>query len=118
MEIKTIDEYIAQYNSDIQIVLQELRAKIKEFAPEATEKISWGRPTFMMDGILVQFAVAKHHIGFYPGPEAVEAFKDELVGYKTTKGGIQLPFTKTIPYDVIQKIVAFNKTKNENKKRK
>jgi len=84
--IETIDEYIAGYPSEIQDILKELRSFIKKYAPEATEKISWSMPTFYLQGNLVHFAVNKGYIGLYPGESGVSVFKDELTGYKTTKG--------------------------------
>jgi uncharacterized protein YdhG (YjbR/CyaY superfamily) len=119
---KTIDEYIQQYPPEVQERLQILRKVIKEAAPQAEERISWQMPTFFLQGNLIHFAVQKNHIGLYPGKAAVEAFKDELSEYKCTIGGIQLPFNKTMPYALIEKIVHFGAAENlqlaEDKKRK
>ncbi len=111
--IETIDEYIAGYPSEIQDILKELRSFIKKYAPEATEKISWSMPTFYLQGNLVHFAVNKGYIGLYPGESGVSVFKDELTGYKTTKGSIHLPLDKPMPYDLIKKIVEYRVVENK-----
>lgn len=112
-KIETIDEYILNYSPEIQTVLNDLRKFISQYAPEATEKISWGMPTFYLHGNLVHFAVNKGYIGFYPGDSGVSAFIDELVDYKTTKGSIHLPLNKPMPYELIKKIVEYRVTENK-----
>jgi len=118
----TIDEYILRFPEDIQEELQKLRKVIKEAAPEASEKISWQMPTFYLQGNLVHFAAHKSHIGFYPGESGVEVFKEELTGYKSSKGAIQFPFDKPVPYELITKIVKYRVNENnqlaEEKKKK
>lgn len=118
----TIDEYIMQCEPEIQELLNKLRSVIKEAAPEAGEKISWSMPTFTLHGNLVHFMAHKSHIGFYPGDEGVEAFKDRLTEYKTSKGAIQFPINKPVPYDLITEIVKFRAQQNikvyEDKKMK
>ena len=103
----TIDEYIAQYPADMQKILTKIRKTIRKAAPKAAEKISWGMPTFYQGENLVHFALMKNHIGFYPGAEGVASFADELDGYKTSKGAIQFPLSKPVPYDLIARITAF-----------
>ncbi len=112
-KIKSIDEYILTYSPDIQEILIKLRRIIKEAAPEAEEKISWGMPTFVLHGNLVHFAVCKNHIGFYPGSSGVEAFIEELSEYKSTKGSIHLPLNKPLPSELISKIVRFRVAENK-----
>lgn len=118
----TIDEYIAQYPADVQERMQALRKCIREAAPEATEKISWAMPTFYLYGNLFHFAAAKHHIGIYPGASGVETFLPELTEYKSSKGAIQLPLDKPIPFELVTRIVKFRVAENiaaaEAKKKK
>ena len=113
----TIDDYINQYPEDVRVVLEELRHVIKEAAPDATEKISYQMPTFYLNGNLVHFAVQKNHIGFYPAPSGVAAFKEELTDYKTSKGAIQFPLTKPIPYELVRRIVRFRVEEAKQKKK-
>ncbi len=108
----TVDEYIANFPVSTQKILEELRAAIKRAAPEAVEKISYQMPTFAQEGNLVHFAAHSNHIGFYPAPSGVIAFKNELAGYKYSKGAIQFPLGKQLPLDLITKIVVFRTFEN------
>ena len=112
----TIDEYIAQYPEDIQKILIKMRGAIREAAPEAEEKISYKMPAFYLKGNLVYFGVQKQHIGFYPTPSGIEAFKEELTGYKWAKGSVQFPLDGPMPYDLIRRIVQFRLNEVRQKK--
>lgn len=107
-----IDAYISTFPSNVRDLLNQMRRIIAETAPQAVEKISYGMPTFFLRKNLVHFAAAKHHIGFYPSPSGVQAYKDELAQYKTSKGAIQFPLDKPLPKDLIAKIVAFRVKEN------
>jgi uncharacterized protein YdhG (YjbR/CyaY superfamily) len=80
--------------------------------PEVEEAISYGIPTFKLYGNLVHFAGYKNHIGFYPGAAGVETFKEGLSEYKLSKGTVQFPIDKPIPFDLIIKIVDFRVKQN------
>jgi uncharacterized protein YdhG (YjbR/CyaY superfamily) len=114
-EPKTIDEYIAACPPDVQAILQKIRLTIHNAAPQATEKISYQMPTFYLNGNLVYFAAFKEHIGFYPIPTGIEAFKQELSVYKQGKGSVQFPLDRPIPYDLIERIVKFRVEENMKK---
>ena len=109
---KTIDEYIADFPQDIQEILEKIRMTIREAAPDAEETIKYQIPTFTLKGNLVHFAAFKKHIGFYPEPTGMEAFKDELSVYEGAKGSVQFPLDQPIPYDLISRIVAFRVKEN------
>ena len=111
----TIDEYIAGYPAELQEILQRIRATVRECAPEASERISYQLPAFFLNGNLVYFGVFQKHISFFPTGSGVEAFKNELSGYKTSKGTIQLALDKPIPYDLIRRIVEFRVAENRKK---
>jgi len=102
-----IDEYIAGLPDDIQEILQEIRMTIRQAAPEAKEAIKYRMPTFVLNGNLVHFAAFKNHIGFYPTPTGIEAFKDELSAYTGGKGSVRFPLDQPIPFDLIRRIVEF-----------
>ena len=93
-------------------MLQEIRATIKAAAPEAVEKISYQMPTFAQNGNLVHFAAFTKHIGFYPVPTGIEAFKAELAVYKQGKGSVQFPLDQPMPLDLISRIVQFRVQEN------
>ena len=120
--LASIDEYISSFPKEVQIILQELRAAIKAAAPDAEEKISYQIPTFFLKGNLVHFAAFKNHIGFYPTPSGIEAFKKELAIYESAKGSVQFPIDKPLPLELVRRIVKFrvaeNLKKAESKMRK
>jgi len=115
---RTIDEYIAAFPEDIQKRLQEMRTVIHETAPQAFEKISYQMPTFDLNGNLVHFAAAKNHIGFYPTPSGIEAFKGELAAYVSSKGAVQFPLDRPLPLDLVRRMTAYRVTENLQKARK
>ena len=107
-----IDEYIAGLPKDIQKILEELRSTISKAAPGAEETINYGIPTFTLNGNLVHFAAFKNHIGFYPTPGGIEAFKKELSVYEGAKGSVQFPIEKPLPLALVTKIVKFRVKEN------
>jgi uncharacterized protein YdhG (YjbR/CyaY superfamily) len=100
----TIDEYIAEQDATVRPLLEAVRDTIHAAAPDAVEKISWSMPTFWQRENLIHFAAFKHHIGIYPGGEAVGVFANRLTAYKTSKGAIQLPLDKPIDHALIADI--------------
>lgn len=112
---QNIDEYIAVLPEEVQDLMQAVRKVIHEAAPEATETMNYAIPTFDLHGNLVHFAAFKNHIGFYPAPSGMEAFKEELSAYKGSKGSVQFPLSQPIPYDLIAKIVKFRVQENLEK---
>ncbi|NWG10295.1 DUF1801 domain-containing protein [Candidatus Bathyarchaeota archaeon] len=117
-QYKTINEYIVRFPKNVRDVLEKLRRVIRESAPEAEETISYGIPTFDLNGKhLVHFAAYKNHVGFYPTPSPIEAFKKELSSFKTSKGTVQFPFDKPIPFDLVKKIVKFRVKENESERK-
>lgn len=108
----TIDEYIQLFTGETRDRLVLLRAVIREAAPEAAEKISYQMPTFYLAGNLVHFAAFKNHIGFYPVPSGIEAFREELAAFKGAKGSVQFPHDQPLPLDLVRRIVHFRVNEN------
>jgi len=94
-----------------------MRRTIRKAAPEATEAISYQIPTFKLNGNLVHFAAFKNHVGFFPTSSGIAAFKKELSPYKGSKGSVQFPKDKPIPYDLVKRITEFRVKENLKKKR-
>jgi|SRR5688572_458152 len=117
-QFKTIDEYINSFPEDVRRILTELRQTIREVAPDAEETINYQIPTFILNGNLVHFAAFENHIGFYPAPSGMEAFKKELSGYKSAKGSVQFPIDEPLPLPLIRKIVEYRVKENLEKKQK
>jgi uncharacterized protein YdhG (YjbR/CyaY superfamily) len=111
----TIDEYIAGFSPDIQKTLNEIRKFIKEEAPEAAEKISYGMPTFYLNGNLVHFAAFKDHYGFFPSPSGIDEFEKELAPYRTGKGTLRFAMDKPLPYNILKKVIQFRINENLQK---
>ena len=112
---ENIDQYIAGFPKPVQQMLQEIRVEIKKAAPGAEEAIKYAMPTFTLEGNLVSFGAYKNHIGFYPAPRNVEAFKKELSAYEGNKSTLQIPIDKPVPLTLINKIVKFNVKRNLEK---
>jgi len=110
--INTIDEYLSICPEPIRKSLIELRNTIKKAAPMAEERFSYQMPAFYLNGPLVYFSAQKNHIGFYPTPSGIEAFKEELSGYVTTKGAVRFPYEKPLPLKLISAIVKFRVIEN------
>lgn len=111
-----IDAYIATFPAAIQKQLKNMRAIIKEAAPEATEVISYGMPAYKQNGMLVYFAGYKAHIGFYPTASGIKHFLPKIQAYKHSKGAVQFPLDQPLPKNLIQEIVAFRITETAYKK--
>lgn len=106
--VGSVDEYIATAEPDARQMLQELRSVLIAAVPDAKERISWGMPTLDLNGKhLLFFAGYAHHVGFYPLPRAIEAFKEELKSYKTAKGSVQFPLDRPLPLDLVRRLVEF-----------
>lgn len=85
---------------------------IREAAPQATEKISYQMETFNLNRNLVHFAAYQRHIGFYPTPSGIEAFKEDLSGYRSSKGAVQFPLDQPLPEELIRRIVEYQVDEN------
>jgi uncharacterized protein YdhG (YjbR/CyaY superfamily) len=117
-QYKTIEEYISQFPEDVRTILYELRQTIREAAPDAEETINYQMPTFTLNGNLVHFAAFKNHIGFYPTPTGIDAFKKELSVYKGAKGSVQFPIDQPLPLALIRRIVEYRVEENKQRKTK
>ena len=114
----TIDEFIAAYPPATQDKLRKLRDTIRKAAPDATETIKYGIPTFVLNGNLVHFAGYDHHIGFYPAPSGILEFRKELASYESAKGSVRFPLDKPLPLSLVAQIVKFRVAENLAKKSK
>ena len=113
VSFNSIDEYIASFPKDVQKIMEELRATIKAAAPEAGEKISYGIPTFTLNGkYLIYFAGWKNHISIYPIPTGSEAFNKQVSKYVEGKGTLKFPIDKPSPLKLITKIVKLKVAEN------
>ncbi|MBU3745354.1 MAG: hypothetical protein FGM61_12565 [Sediminibacterium sp.] len=114
-EIETVDQYCMQYPLAIQQRLAAIRAVIKKLAPEATEKISYRMPLYMLGKRLLYFAVHTHHIGLYPMASGIQQFANQLDKYVHATGSVQFPHNQPLPISLIQKMIAFRIKENREK---
>ena len=103
----TIDEYIGAFPADVRKMLEQVRVTIRKAAPDAVEAMKYGIPTFVLGENLVHFGGFKTHVGFYPSPSGIEAFKKELSAYEGAKGSVKFPLDKGMPLALIARIVKF-----------
>lgn len=102
------DAYIKGFPGTTQTILHQIRQTIRSTAPEATEKMAYGIPTYWQKRNLIHFGGFPHHIGIYPGPAAIEAFAKDIRTYETAKGTLKLPLDRPIPYDLIMQLTKYN----------
>lgn len=103
-----VDKYINGFPAEVQERLTAIRNIIFEIAPQAVERMCMRMPTYDLNGKwLVHFAGFNKHIGFYPQPEGIAAFKEKLADYKTSKGTVQFPLSKPLPLELIREIISF-----------
>lgn len=103
----SIQEYFSWFPPEIQAKLQQMREILLQAVPEAEEVISYHMPAFKTSEVLVYYAAAKSHLGYYPTSSGVINFKEELAGYVTSKGAIQLPYNQELPAQIIRDIAQF-----------
>lgn len=109
------DDYISQFPAVTQAILENVRATIRNAAPDAKEVISYQMPAFKQHGILVYFAAWKQHIGLYPPISGDESLKKAVTKYAGPKGNLQFPLDEPIPYKLIERIVKL-RVKQDNEK--
>ncbi len=118
IKFATIDEYHSQFEGLVLEKLNHIREIINSVALDTKEVISYNMPAFKRNGILVYYAAFSKHLGFYPTSSITTVFKDELKGYKTSKGAIQFTFSEELPADLIRKIVIYRINEDSFKTKK
>lgn len=108
-----VDAYIMEFPDEVRTILEKLREMILKEAPEATERMAYGMPTYTMKKNLIHFAGYNKHIGIYPTPAGIDAFREELSTYKNSKGAVQFPLDRPMPWDLIQKMIRYRVANHE-----
>ena len=101
---KDIDEYIAKFPPEIQVILEKIRLTLREAVPGTEERISYRMPAFTLNGNLIYFAAFKKHIGMYPPVNGDEQLRQEISRYRGERGNLKFPLVEPIPYDLIGRI--------------
>ena len=116
---KNVDEYLAGVPEPARSTLNKMRAAIRSAVPpEATEAISYRIPAFKHKGVLVWFAAFSDHCSLFPTAAVIEAFKNELKGFSTSKGTIHFATDKPLPAALVRKLVKARIAQNERKKQR
>jgi len=113
MTYKDVDDYIDKAPPEVQMMLRQIRTIIKESAPEAEEKISYGMPYYGYHGRLIYFAGYKEYLGLYVMSEARLALQDELEKYRTSKATYKFPVGKPLPAALIKKVITTQAAANK-----
>jgi uncharacterized protein YdhG (YjbR/CyaY superfamily) len=109
-----VDAYLATLPADQRAALQKLRAQIRSVVPSAEEVISYRIPTFRHHGGLVAFHAASNHCSLHlMSPAVMEAHRNELRGFNTTKATIHFAPDRPIPAALVRKLVRARVAENE-----
>jgi uncharacterized protein YdhG (YjbR/CyaY superfamily) len=114
-QTQTIDEYIARFPLEVQVTLEQIRSTIRAAAPDATEAIKYGMPTFVQHGNLVHFAAFQKHISLYSVPTGIEIFEAELSAYDQSRGTVRFPSGTPVPLELMARIVKYRLEENSRK---
>ncbi len=116
---KTVDEYFARLQEPARSALSKIREAIRSVVPpDSTEVINYRIPAFRHKRVLVWYAAFSDHCSIFPTAAIIEAFKDELAGYATSKGTIQFPLDQRVPVTLIKKVVKARVAQMKKKKKK
>jgi uncharacterized protein YdhG (YjbR/CyaY superfamily) len=116
MTNKTREEYFRSFPVSTRKLLEQMRATLLKAAPGSVEDMKYGMPTLVHNGKnLVHYAAYAHHIGFYPAPSALVAFKEDIARFKNSKGAVQFPIDKPLPLSLVTKMTKF-RVKESNEK--
>ncbi len=102
-----IDAYLAKLPQDQRAALERLRKQVVRLVPDAVEAISYGIPTFKLNGkALLWFAGWKAHCSIYPLTDTFLAgHADELKGYRRTKGSLHFTSDAPLPKALLEQLV-------------
>jgi uncharacterized protein YdhG (YjbR/CyaY superfamily) len=110
---KNVDEYLAGVPKEARASLEKLRKTIKAAAPRATEVISYQMPMYKQNGMVIGFAAFKDHCSIFPGSAVMDAYREELKRYDTSKGTIRFPANKPLSATLVKKLVRARIKENE-----
>ena len=115
---KTVDDYLSAVPEPARSTLNQIRATIRSAVPpETTEVISYRMPAFRYKGMLVWYAAFSDHCSLFPTASVIAKFKDELKGYRISKGTIHFPVDKPLPAGLLKKMVKARLAEIETKQR-
>lgn len=101
---KTVDQYIATFPPEVQVILEKVRSTIRGVSPEAEERISYNIPAFVLEKRRIYFAAFKNHIGVYPPVRGDAKLLKELSAYRNEKGNLKFAYDERVPYPLIRRV--------------
>ena len=104
-----IDEYIANFETEVKTILSWIRTTANELAPDgSTEAITYGIPTIKILGKnALHFGGYPHHVAIYPASDQMISVIPELASYRTGKGTLQFKLADAMPYELMTKAIVF-----------
>jgi uncharacterized protein YdhG (YjbR/CyaY superfamily) len=116
---EAVEAYLAKVPEPARTTLEKVRATIRSAVPkETTEGLSYGMPAFRYKGALVGYAAFKDHCSFFPmSASLIDTMKDELKGYRTSKGTLQFAMDRPLPAALLKKMVKARVAANDLKKK-
>ena len=112
---ESVEEYIASFPAEVQVILQEIRRHCHAAVPDSGEMISYGIPSITLGGAyVVYFAGWTHHVSVYPVPNGDEAFRESIAPYRAAKGTLKFPLAKPVPYELIGQAAALLATERRS----
>jgi uncharacterized protein YdhG (YjbR/CyaY superfamily) len=106
-----VDDYIAERPTEIQDKLRDMRAAIREVAPDAIETVSYfdmpgySYEGYVYNGMFAWFSFKAPFVRLHVYPEAMAKYKKELEKYTTTKAIVSFPADGRIPKALVKKLV-------------
>jgi uncharacterized protein YdhG (YjbR/CyaY superfamily) len=112
---RDVPGYIATCPSAVQPILRKIRSTVRQAAPRAEEKLSYRRPAFFQNGVLIYFAAFKNHIGLFPPVKGDPRLERSLARYMGPKKNLKFPLDEPMPYHLIKRIVSLRVKQNAAK---
>lgn len=105
---KNVDKYLSRFPKDTQEKLKKIRQIICEEIPGAEETISYGVPTFKLNGkYVVYLAGFKSHLSIYPASDGMVTTIKDAAEYRKGKGTLQFSLDKPLPLLLIRQVVKY-----------
>jgi uncharacterized protein YdhG (YjbR/CyaY superfamily) len=104
VKVDLVEGYILSKPPKARQRLTELRRLLRQAAPDASEVLKWGKPAFIEDGILFQYAALKNHISLHPTPSVIDALRDQLQSYEISQNTIRFSQDHPIPEELVLQV--------------
>jgi uncharacterized protein YdhG (YjbR/CyaY superfamily) len=102
-----VDVHLSRFVDPQRTALQRTREAIARALPGAEQVISYGMPTFTVEGVAVVGieGFAKHNSLFPYSGSVIELVRDELPDWVTSKGTVRFPLDQAFPAPLLARIL-------------